>query len=307
MGGERYKLPDYTREQIQSDGLPWVLGYLLPVVAANTTITYGRIADLLQKDLGLHGPIFSTHIGGVVGTLMNHLHEIDPEIPLINALVVNQGTGAPGIGVDGYLRERFGVTADPLSPTRKAGLVARASREVYTYPDWAKVYNNAFGGPVPTDDPLVLVTGTEQDGVPPSSIGKRGIKAESKEHKALKAHVLAHPACVDIKGMPEKAADELVLLSGDEVDVCFETRNRIDLVEVKSIRSDWNDLRRGVYQCIKYRAVFLAQRRAVTPDMQVIATLVLEKEAPTDIYDLAKLHSVRLKVVRINRKVRQSG
>lgn len=62
-------MPNYTLEQIQSDGLPWVLGYLLPVVAANTTITYGRIAELLQNDLELDGPIFSTQIGGVVGTL----------------------------------------------------------------------------------------------------------------------------------------------------------------------------------------------------------------------------------------------
>jgi len=299
-------LPNYTLEQIQSDGLPWVLGYLLPVVAANTTITYGRIAELLQKDLELNGPIFSTQIGGVVGTLMNRLHEIDPEIPLINALVVNQGTGAPGIGVDGYLRDRFGVTADPLPPALKTKLVARASREVYTYPNWAKVYRDAFGGPAPVIDPLALVKGTEQDGLPPPSVGKRGGEAESKEHKALKAYVLAHPACVGIQGVPDAAADELVLLSGDEVDVYFETGNRIDLVEVKSIRSNWNDLRRGVYQCIKYRAVFIAQRQAVTPDMQVIATLMLEKQAPADIRDLAKRHGIGLKIVSVNRKVRST-
>jgi hypothetical protein len=298
-------MPKYTLEQIQSDGLPWVLSYLLPVVVANTTITYGRIAILLEKDLGLGGPIFSPQIGGVVGTLMNRLHEIDPQIPLINALVVNQGTGAPGIGVDGYLRARFGVEADPLPPALKSRLVARASREVYTYPDWLQVYADAFGGPVPNADPLAFITGTEQDGLPPAPVGKRGGEAESQEHKALKAHVLAHPACVDIKEVPDKAADEVVLLSGDEVDVCFETGSRVDLVEVKSCRSDWNDFRRGVYQCIKYRAVFLAQRQAVTPDMQVIVTLVTEQEAPSDIRDLAKLHGVKLKTVSVNLRPRR--
>jgi hypothetical protein len=299
--GEGFELPNYTLEQIQSDGLPWVLGYLLPVVAANTTITYGRIAELLKKDLELDGPIFSTQIGGVVGTLMNRLHEVDPEIPLINALVVNQGTGAPGIGVDGYLRERFGVTADPLPPARKTKLVARASREVYTYPNWAEVYSDAFGGPVPTVDPVALITGTEQDGLPPASVGKRGGVAESREHKALKAHVLKHPACVGIKCVPDAADDELGLLSGDEVDVYFETGNRIDLIEVKSIRSNWNDLKRGIYQCIKYRAVFIARRQEVTPDMQVISTLVTEQEAPADIRDLAKRHGIWLRTVRVNR------
>lgn len=84
------------------------------------------------------------------------------------------------------------------------------------------------------------------------------------------------------------------------MDVCFETGNRVDLVEVKSIRSDWNDLQRGIYQCVKYRAVFQAQRQAVTPDMQVVATLVIETEAPADISDLAKMHRIRLKVVKVN-------
>ena len=32
-------------------------------------------------------------------------------------------------------------------------------------------------------------------------------------------------------------------------------------IEVKSRDSNWNDLRRGIYQCIKYRAVLHAQER----------------------------------------------
>lgn len=150
-------MPNYTLEQLRSDGLPFVLRYLLPVVAANTTITYGRIADLLEQDLKLGGPIFSTQIGGVVGTLMDRLHEVDAEIPLINVLVVNQGTGSPGIGVDGYLRDWFDVAADPLPSSLKSRLVARAAREVYAFPDWARVYSEAFGGPVPRIDTAALI------------------------------------------------------------------------------------------------------------------------------------------------------
>ena len=285
--------------------MSWVLGYLLPVTAANATITYGHIADLLQRDLGIDGAVFPTHIGGVVGTLMDRLHETDPKIPLINILVVNSNTGAPGRGVDGYLRRRFGETADPLPQSLKSNLVARASREVYGYRNWAKVYEAVFGGPTPAVDPVTEVIGTEQDGLPPSTTIKRGGEAESKEHKALKAYILAHPECLDINGVPDKADDEVMLLSGDEVDVKFETGTRVDLVEVKSIRSDWNDRRRGIYQCIKYRAVFLAQRQAVTPDMRIVVTLVMETEAPGDIRDLAKLHGIKLKTVKVNSHLRR--
>jgi hypothetical protein len=143
--------------------------------------------------------------------------------------------------------------------------------------------------------------GSEEDGLPPDPVTRKyGGEAESKEHKSLKAYVLKHPACVGVRGRPEIARDEFLLLSGDEVDVYFESENRVDLVEVKSTRSQWNDVRRGIYQCIKYRAVFLAQRRFLMPGLQVAATLVVENEVPRDLQDLAALHEVRIKVVRVN-------
>ena len=49
------------------------------------------------------------------------------------------------------------------------------------------------------------------------------------------------------------------LLSGDRVDVVSIMEDRTVAIEVKSKDSDWFDLRRGVYQCVKYRAVMKAQ------------------------------------------------
>lgn len=89
-------------------------------------------------------------------------------------------------------------------------------------------------------------------------------------------------------------------MSGDEVDVFFERGQRADLVEVKSIRSSEPDLVRGVYQCVKYRAVFTAQRLGTTPDTRVFVTLVVEAQPATYILDLAKLHGIRVKIVRLN-------
>lgn len=74
----------------------------------------------------------------------------------------------------------------------------------------------------------------------------------------------------------------------------------VHLVEVKSVRSTDPGLIRGVYQCIKYSAVFQAQRAGTTPELRITATLVVEKKPPSNIRDLAKRHGVRLAVITVN-------
>lgn len=89
------------------DGLRYTFDYLLPVVQAGTTITYGKIAEKLAKDLRINGKVFPTHVGHVVGTLMERILDIDNAAPLINVIVVGQDTGQPGDGIDEFLRNRF--------------------------------------------------------------------------------------------------------------------------------------------------------------------------------------------------------
>lgn len=286
----------YTREQIETQGLPFALSYLLPVVNATSTITYGEIARRLQSDLKISERIFSTHIGGVAGALMNRLHEVDKNVPLINVLVVRQGKNLPGEGVDGYLRDWFGVKDDPLPPKLKAKLVSQAAQQVYSYPHWKRVYQKAFGRAAPADAPSGLPAGTERDGKTPSG-GRWGGEPESEEHKALKAHIRAHPPLVGVKGRPDIASVEKRLLSYDEIDVFFQVGFRAFLVEVKSKRSNVYDFERGVYQCIKYRAVFLAQCKKVMPDVEVTAILVVEETPPPNIKALAVLNKVQIIVV----------
>ena len=52
-------------------------------------------------------------------------------------------------------------------------------------------------------------------------------------------------------------------------------------VEVKSVDSDEVDLRRGVFQCIKYRAVMEAMD--VRSDASVTAVLVTQEALPGDL------------------------
>jgi hypothetical protein len=290
----------YTDEMLSSiEASRLCMSYLLPITAASSEITYGEIADKLARDLKIDGRIFPIKIGLVAGTLMDRLLEYDATIPLINVLVVEGVKRLPSSGVDGFLKQRFRIKS--FSDARRAELIDRAAMEVYAYPYWTRVFRKVFKVDPPPADPSSLIEGLVAD-PPPKRGGRRGGEAESPEHKKLKEYVLKHPHLVGAAKMSDISVhkDEYLLLSGDEVDVFFDNGGKVHLVEVKSLRSNENDMLRGIYQCIKYRAVFKAQRQVKAPDTNIIVILVVEELPSSRIKSLAKLHDVRVKVVRVN-------
>ena len=290
-------MPAYTIEQIQSKKAhELTMGYLLPVASANTTITYGEIALRLSRDLKLKRKIFPVQIGGTVGTLMERLWELDKSIPPINVLVVRGTSKKPSEGVDYFLVEWFNLPHGRVSKRRRDDFIESAAKDVYAYSHWPDVYRRAFRIEPPSSDPAELIKGSEADGH-----GGFGGAAESEEHRLLKEYVFSNPTLVGAPKKPNIANVEEMLLSGDEVDVYFLTKNQAYLVEVKSIRSNERDLLRGIYQCIKYRAVFAAQRKEKAPSTKIEAVLVTELNPSSKISNLAKLHGIRLEVISLNR------
>ena len=95
-----------------------------------------------------------------------------------------------------------------------------------------------------------------------------------------------------------KPQPEWPLLSGDRIDVMFSDGKSFVAVEVKSICSSPDDLRRGIYQCVKYRAVIEAQECPVTTPVRAI--LVSEESLPEDLQARASLLGVTLKVQAVN-------
>jgi hypothetical protein len=182
--------------------------------------------------------------------------------------------------------------------------VTRAAEEVYAFERWPQIYRSVFGRNAPPADTAALIRGTEIDGDPPPSRDNSGPRfggqAESAEHKKLKEYVRTHPQCIGAAPQQHIAQKEKLLLSGDKVDVFFETDQVVYIVEVKSIVSTEPDFRRGVYQCIKYRAVFRAQCNRTMPDLRLKALLVTEIKPSIVIRSLARQHDVRLAVVPVN-------
>ena len=84
---------------------------------------------------------------------------------------------------------------------------------------------------------------------------------------------------------------EVDLDSGDRVDVVYKLANRITVLEVKSRISNEIDLMRGVFQCVKYRAV--RQAMDVRDDAVVEAYLITETPLSGEISALVKRHNIR--------------
>jgi hypothetical protein len=72
------------------------------------------------------------------------------------------------------------------------------------------------------------------------------------------------------------------------------------VLEVKSRISNSVDLKRGVYQCIKYRAVKTAMD--VREEVVVEAVLVTETKIPGDIAALLRQHGIRHRQVAQDRE-----
>jgi len=125
-----------------------------------------------------------------------------------------------------------------------------------------------------------------------------GGPAESDEHKKLKDWVARNPGGIGIKKSFDSGIKESRLLSGDAIDVLFSDAESFIVVEVKSKRSNDEDFRRGLYQCVKYREIKKAEHLPFRANVRSI--LVTERELPPELKERAKLLNVKLKCVSVN-------
>ncbi len=294
----------YTVEDLKNRGVEPTMRLLLFRIQQRATATYGEIARMLQRelDLGDH-KVFPTHIGAVASDLMDRILTKNRTAPLINTLIVAQNDGLPSEGCYGYIeryldREEGQVGKMPRAD--RVALIQELWREVFDYSKWDTVFEGVFDHPPEPANGTNLEAFTERDGHPGGWGGQRG--GESQEHKRLKQHVLDNPECIGLAAAHvHRRRTEQPLLSGDSVDVFFSTENASYLVEVKSILSSEADLKRGLYQCLKYRVVLAAQLEKELMTDDIIVILVSEEDLPPDLAELAKRLGVKTCTVGVNR------
>lgn len=122
---------------------------------------------------------------------------------------------------------------------------------------------------------------------------------ESAEHRDLREWAQRNPKRFLSNKDVLASHTEYPLPSGDWVDAAHIAEDEIVLIEAKSRRSGEKDVLRGIFQCIKYRAVQLAERRDASPKVTVRAILLTEKPISERLQILANRHQIELMVKRV--------
>lgn len=213
---------------------------------AGEKISYGDLAE----ELGLHWRTLNYPLGSIGKTLQELGKSWEEEIPPIECLVVNKKDGLPGKGISSFIDEFINDKTEfrKLSKKEKHIRVNWVLAKVSAYDKWGSVLKEL--GLEPASMPASVIQEVKK-----SASSKRGGGGEGKEHKKLKQYIENNPQSIGLRPRGWETKTEKDLPSGDFMDVSFENKSRWVGVEVKSKISDENDIKRGLYQCVKYQAV----------------------------------------------------
>ena len=195
---------------------------------------------------------------GNVETVMRELRKMTgEEVPTLNALVKTPKEGIPSDGFDFVYPNYNGLTL-----SEKLIFVAGINEKALNYQKWDWVLDQLGL------QPSKIITEQELE-----AISVHGGGGEGKEHKAIKEYVYKHPESLGITGVIRKETEH-PLPSGDRLDVYFETSDSRYAIEVKPSTSPDDDITRGIFQCVKYKAVMEAVRK-VEYGRYTISTLLI--------------------------------
>jgi hypothetical protein len=246
------------------------LPLLVRQARASTPIYYSDLA----RELQMPNPRNLNYVLGSIGRAMERLsRKWKAKIPPIQCLVVNRATGLPGEGIGWFIikKEEF----RKLPRRQQRSLVEAELQRVFMYQKWNDVLRELKLQPIQSDySPLIERAAALRAG------------GESEDHKRLKLYVSAHPDLVGLDPKGDKGELEYPLPSGDTVDVLFRHKRDWVAVEVKASISNSPDVARGLFQCVKYRAVIEAVQAVQNFDQNARAILVLGGALPVDLVEV---------------------
>lgn len=239
-------------------------------------------ATLTYKELGEK---VGLHYHRAVPSALGHLRDrifVPRKLPLLNCLVLNAGRKMPG---DSYL-----PSAHTTQNNDEYREFCRHRTKAFAYSRWDDLLEELRLDPLQYNDVDMAALACA---AARKLVNYGG--GEGKEHKALREAIHQDPGLV---GLPDcrKAETESILPSGDRVDVrVWPSRGSEVLIEVK-VCDNIQELTRGVFQCIKYRAVVAADHGR-TPRV-LLAAYSLHPQ----VVAFARRHGVATKLVPKNRE-----
>lgn len=225
----------------------------------------------LQRAIGANTPRLGWHLGRIddIFKMLSVKHK--RYIPTLNTLIASSTTGIPSDGL-GKVDKGY----EGLSKAGKKAYAIGKNAEAHDY-DYNWVLNELG---------LEIPTLMEETFINEARTSKSCSAAEGERHRRLKEYIAQHPEAINVK-VYSKAENEHKLLSGDQLDVFIITPDEIWAVEVKSIISDNCDILRGIFQCVKYRAVLEAERMIKKTGKAVKTLLVIEGKMPAELKMIA--------------------
>lgn len=262
------------------------------VRAGHRQITYGQWdEEIVGRGLGHH--VFLTQYGRPAGLIGNacaqYAMNLGVAVPPINLMIVNRKDGLPGHGANEYIRHfchtMLGRSVNPerLSPARKRAIIDKAQDDIRAFPDWEDILRTYGLAAVA----VTAKPSTAKRPHPDPGGWHRG--PESEEHKSLKRLITDRPQLV---GLPRGAVGktEHKLWSGDRLDVYFA---KADLaVEVKTGDAGFDELHRGIFQCVKYKAILRAQKIHDRKIPEGDGVLAIGGRLPLRLHEIARLFGV---------------
>lgn len=255
-----------------------VLPILVRQAEAGTPIVYSALAE----EVGIPNPRNLNFVLGSIGTTLENLSKAwKQKVPPIQCLVVNKNTGLPGEGIGWFLvkKEEF----SSLSRRQQRAIVEAELQHVYAYKHWREVLSVLSLAPTEVDFSGQI---TEA-----AAFGGGG---ESEVHRRLKEYVAKNPSVVGLPNGTPTGVTEFALASGDAADVYFQDKTDWVAVEVKSAISNDADITRGLFQCVKYKAVLEAMQLSSGLPQNARAILALESELPAMLISLKNVLGVEV-------------
>lgn len=223
----------------------------------------------LAHELGMPNPRNLDYVLGSIGKTLSSLSkEWKTAIPPIQCLVINRRNYLPGKGIGWFITNKNAF--EKMTKRQKQEVVQNQLHRIYGYKNWPAVLK-AVGLKQTSNALNPTIEGARSGG---------WAGGESPDHKRLKAFVAAHPELLGLKNV--KGELEFPLPSGDVVDVMFRGKRAWVAAEIKSAKSDVQDIVRGIFQCIKYAAVTEAYQSTVGVSPNARAVLVLEGVVPSE-------------------------
>lgn len=233
---------------------------------AGKTIYYSELA----KEIGMSNPRNLNKVLVHIGDVIKEMNENTGEnIPFINSLVVNKQSNIPSNGISIFYDEY-----DNMTEPEKIVFFNKCLAITSSYAHWDAVLNS-LGLLYKTNDIALIEQIKEKSH---TFVGG----GESKYHLDFKMFVKDNP---EILGLHNKfvSSVEYVLPSTDCIDVVFQSKKKFIGVEVKSRISDKGDILRGIFQCVKYKALIDAEQIYKDKNLDFRVILALETALPEDL------------------------